>query len=405
MTRESDRAGQVALVLTAGGARGAYQAGVIAELLPMLDGMGMVPTVLVGESVGALNAAVLASVAHLPVGRRVAALLEHWAAVDRPGVLRPLWQQLPLVLMRYGGETLGLRNLRLQGLLGTEPLRDTLDALLDWPGVHRNVADGTVDTVAVAATTVATGRTLVFVERDGPCPDGTEELRYRSVALDTAHVMGSGAIPVLFPPVWIDTPPQDAAWYVDGSTRLHTPLRPALDLGADRVVAVGTSSLHRRVRMDDTHAVDLGDAAVTLLNAMVEDPLREDLRRLEAINAHLVGEGPQYEAVHRYRAARGRPAYRRVPYIAIAPEEPDEIAGVAIDVFNRRYRGLRSLRDPDFEAIYRLLGGPSPMQGEVLSYVLFDQAFFDELIRMGRRDAQRWLEDNGADPFRDGPAA
>lgn len=383
---------RVGLLLTGGGARGAFQAGAVAELLPALAAAGTRPTVLVGTSVGALNAVALAATAHLDAATQGAALVEQWGSVTKARVLQPLWRQLPMVALRYGGETLGLPRLRLRGLMGVAPLRATVHTLVDWDQMHRNVAAGVVDAVAVTAASVATGRTMAFVERGAPPPAATASTTYVASRLDVEHVMGSAAIPMLFPPAWIDDPTDAAGWYVDGSTRLHTPLKPALDLGVDRLVVVGASSLDDgRARRRDERAVDLGDTAVTLLHAMLDDSLRRDVRRLGEVNAHLVGDGPDHVAVRRQRTAQGRPPYRTVPYVAVAPDDPDEIGDVALDVFRRRYRGWRGVRDPDVEAIHRLLGGNSPLQGELLSFVLFDQEFHRELIALGRAAAKRWL--------------
>lgn len=383
---------RTALVLTSGGARGAYQAGAVAELLPVLAAEGHTPTLLVGESVGGLNVTAMAADAHLPLARRAAGLVARWSQVSRGQVLRSLWRQLPLLALRYGGETLGAPGLRLRGLLGTEPMRRSLDSLIDWERLHRNVARGLVDGVAVAATRVSTGRAVVFVETAaGDVGRGDDAIALHETTLTPDHVLASAAIPVLFPPVRLDEGPDHAGWYVDGATRLHTPLRPALDLGADRLVVVGATSTRRRT-VDADGDTDLADAGVALLNAMIEDSLRDDLRRLETVNAHLVGDGPGHAAVRRQRDAVGRPRYRRVPFIAVTPDDPAEIGRVAIEVFAARYRGLRGARDPDFEAMHRLAGGPSPLQGELLSYLLFDRDFHDELIRLGRRDARRWLD-------------
>jgi hypothetical protein len=106
-------------------------------------------------------------------------------------------------------------------------------------------------------------------------------------------------------------------------------------------------------------------------------------------------------AARRYREARGKPPYREIPYMFIAPAKHGAIGRLATDVFKARYGGLRGLlRSPDFPFLNRLLGGDSPTHGELLSYLFFDPEFIDELIRMGQRDARRWLK---ADPGPDQP--
>ncbi|HEX6256360.1 MAG TPA: patatin-like phospholipase family protein [Euzebyales bacterium] len=390
------------LVLAAGGARGAYQAGALAELLPALAQRGATPTLLIGESVGALNSTVLGAHAHERAQVQAEALVDHWLSSARSEVLAPLWRQLPAIALQYAGETLGVPGLALRGLLSVTPLRRMLDDRIGWDRMHRNVADGVLDAIGVTATAVVSGRSVTFVERAGarPLPD-EEDLDYHAATLGTDHVIGSAAIPMLFPPSWIDEPSEAAAWYVDGSTRLHTPLRPALDLGADRLVVIGTTSLRQRERRATDHrAVDLGDTAVTLLHAMVEDSLRRDVRRLARINTWLAATETDPATVALLRGVSGRPPYRDVPFIAIAPGDPYEIGDLARAVFHDRYGGWRALRDPDIEVMHRLLGGDSPLQGEVLSFVLFDEVFHAELVALGRRDARRWLRANDGAGFR-----
>jgi NTE family protein len=105
-------------------------------------------------------------------------------------------------------------------------------------------------------------------------------------------------------------------------------------------------------------------------------------------------------ATERYRAARGKKPYRMIPYIFIAPEKRGAIGRLARDVFKSRYGGWKGLRSVDFPLLNRLLGGESPQHGELLSYLFFDREFIEELIRMGQRDARRWLR---ADPGPDEP--
>ena len=194
----------------------------------------------------------------------------------------------------------------------------------------------------------------------------------------------------------VDDPAEAAGWYVDGATRRRVPLAPALELDADRVVVVGTGGL-RPPDPDfdrDGVAVDLGDGLATLLGAVMDDPLRHDLRRLAEINA-MAGDPEVAPALRRHREARGRSAYRTVPYVAVAPTDGEELARAAMDVFRANHGSLRrTLGDPDMQIMHRLLGSDSPLQGELLSYLLFDPDFFAAASELGRRDGQRWVEDH-----------
>ncbi|QBR93665.1 patatin [Nocardioides euryhalodurans] len=388
----------VALVLDAGGARSAYQVGALEVLLPAVAERGTRPRVLVGTSAGALLTAALGATAHLEPDEQTTRLDNVLSHTTKQNVMRPLWRQVPDVVVRYASETLGLSHFRLRGLFGSQPLAQTLATHIDWDALHRNVTDGVIGSVAVTATSVRTGRVTMFTESGSPVPRSAPEYHGRFVAarLDVPHLMASAAIPVLFPSVHVDEPAEAAGWFVDGATRRRAPLAPALELGADRVVVVGTGGLRPPAAEPDLDrvAVDLGDAGATLLGAVMDDPLRHDLRRLTDLNG-LTGDAELAPILERHRAARGRDAYRTVPYVAVAPEDGEELARTAIQVFRANHGSLmRTLGDPDLQIVHRLLGSDSPLQGELLSYLLFDPDFFAAAAAFGRRDALRWVEQN-----------
>ncbi|HEV2075605.1 MAG TPA: patatin-like phospholipase family protein, partial [Thermoleophilaceae bacterium] len=227
--------GKVGLVLAGGGARGAYEAGVLSELLPELERRGERPQVIVGTSVGAINAAFLGSTAHLGAEQATAEWRERWLELAPERVVRPILRhQAPRTVARYAGEVLGLPGVRLEALLDPEPLGRTLDRWVDWPCLHRNVRARTVDAVAVAATSALRARSAVFVEgrRKRDLRD-SQAIDYVSARLDVDLVMASAAIPTVFPAVWVEKPKAVRGWYFDGGTRLNTPIKPALDLGVD----------------------------------------------------------------------------------------------------------------------------------------------------------------------------
>src|SRR5688572_21399229 len=239
---------RVALVLDAGGARSAYQVGALEVLLPALADEGRRPTLLLGTSAGALLSAALTSTAHLEPDEQTTRLREVLNRATKHNVIQPLWRQIPEVAVRYASETLGLSSFRLRGLFGTRPLARTLERTIDWAQLHANVEDGLVETTAVTATAVRTGRVTLFAEtgpegRDLPEPPADQHRRYFPTRLAVPHLMASAAIPALFPSVRVDEPEEAAGWYVDGATRRRYPMAPALELGADRIVVVGTGSL------------------------------------------------------------------------------------------------------------------------------------------------------------------
>lgn len=401
MTHHDQTGDRVALVLDAGGARSAYQVGALQVLLPAIAAHGPRPTLLVGTSAGGLLTAALAATAHLDPEEQAALLLAVLQGATKKNVMQPLWRQAPAVIARYASETLGASGFRLRGLVGTGPLARTLERSVDWDRLHRNVDEGVVDVAAVSATSVRTGWVTMFAESSPaygalPQPPREHHRRYVASRLAVPHLMASAAIPVLFPSVKVTDPADAAGWYVDGATRRRVPLAPALELGADRVVVVGTGSLRASDPEPghDQEQVDLGDGGATLLGAVMDDPLRHDLRRLASVNA-LAGDADLAPALERHREEIGRPPFRVTPYVAVAPVTADELSGIAMEVFRANHGTLRgSLLDPDLQLVHRLLGSDSPLQGELLSYLLFDPDFFDAAAELGRAEAEAWLARN-----------
>ncbi|MBM6405373.1 patatin-like phospholipase family protein [Phycicoccus sp. CSK15P-2] len=389
---------RVALVLEAGGARSAYQVGALEVLLPRLAEAGAQPRLVVGTSAGALLAAACAATAHLDAEEQTARLLGVLGQATKRGVMRPLWRHSPSVALRYASETLGISRFRLRGLVGTQPLHRTLRTALDWDAVHRNIEDGRLDAVAITATAVRTGRVVLFTEAapgfgDLPRPPREHHRHYAPTRLGVEHLMASSAIPALFPSVRVEEPASAAGWYVDGATRRRVPLAPGLELGGERLVVVGTGSLHPAPADTerDREDVDIGDGGATLLGAVMDDPLRHDLRRLAEVN-DLAADEAVLRALDRRRHEEGRPGHRAVPYVAVAPERGEELAALAMEVFRANHGSwLHTLGDPDLQLVHRLLGSDSPLQGELLSYLMFDPDFFDGAADLGRRDARQWL--------------
>ncbi len=385
---------RVALVLSSGGARGAYEAGVLSVLLPELERRGERPRVLVGTSAGALNAASLAADADQDADVAAARLLERWRGLRHTDVFHSISRrQAPLTALGYVGEVLGLPGLRLPGLLDPAPLRGALDRMLDWSAVHRNVRDGVLDCIAVVASRAANPGSTVFVEGHGDdrVPPG-RTIEYVAATLSNDHLMASAAIPMLFPAVRVEHPAAAAGWYYDGSARLSTPLEPALELAVDRVAVIGTHSIVPRQsevsRGGDTRP-DFADGALQLLTAMLIAPVIEDVRRLGQVNELVRSAG---KAVAAHRKDLHKKPYRQVPYMFIAPSNRDALGDIASEVFRRNYGGYRAVMAPDLVMMSRLLGGESEQHGQLISYLLFEPDFLDEVIALGRADARRWFD-------------
>jgi NTE family protein len=378
----------VAIVLSGGGARGAYEVGVLSELLPVLEARGEPVRIVVGTSVGAFNAAFLAANAHRPIADAMADASRFWIEQRWRDVLRPVTSPRGLLrLLRYAGQLLGLRRPRIRALLDPAPLEGTLAKLVSFEQLGRNVDDGNVEAAAVAVTSALTSRTVVF-HAGGPEPprDDVRAIDYVSTPLRSDHVRASGAIPGAFPAVHVAEPAQARGWYFDGGTRLNTPIKPALALGADRVVVIGLNSIAAGPpELAGPSQPDVFEGASQLMQAVLVDPLTDDIRSLAEEN--LPGGGG-----------------RRIPYIFVAPRKRDEIGTIAARIFNERYSGLRGiLRDRNLALVGRTVaGGDDAMHGELLSFLFFAPEFARELIELGQRHARDWLASN-PEVWRTGP--
>lgn len=389
----------VGLVLSGGGARGAYEAGVVSVLLPELERRGERPRLILGTSVGAINAAYLAASAHLDAETAVEGLLSRWREIRTGLVVRPIISvQASLTGLRYAGEVLGVPGVNLEGLLDPTPLGKMLERWIDWAALHDNIEQGHLDAVGVVATAAATATSVVFVEgREQGALFESHDVDYVPTSLASEHVRASAAIPVLFPAIRVEQPESSKGWYYDGGTRLNTPIKPVLDFGVDRVVISATHSVdpvEHEPWADPKHAPDVADGVVQLLLATLADPLIQDVRMLGKVNL-IVGDKAGEEATRRNRESHGKAPYKPVPYILVTPPERDSVGDAAAEVFHRRYQGLKGFRSPNVALLGRLVGGATEPHGELLSYFFFEHQYAEELIRMGRADARRRIEREG----------
>src|SRR3954447_15068480 len=375
----------VALVLAGGGARGAYEVGALSALLPALEAEGRRPSLVLGASVGALNTAFIAATAHRPSDEVLAEGRRIWSEVTYDQVLSGLGSLRGLGrLGAYLAEAVGL-PVRALSLLDPAPLPATIERLIDFGQLNENAAAGLVH-AGVVTTAAATSRSVVFhTGAPSPPPDEKRGIDYARTQLAPAHVLASAAIPSLFPAVRIERPARVRGWHWDGGTRLNVPLKPALTLGADRVVVIGLNSVARPGPRSGRARPDLLEGAAQILQAVLVDPLVNDVATLATANV-------QVASVE--RAGGEIPGRRSVPYVFVAPARPDAIGRIAADVFREVYappKGL--LRSADLAVLGRLVAGDrAPAHGELLSSLLFAPEFTRRLLELGRRDAERWLE-------------
>jgi NTE family protein len=384
------------IVIAGAGARGAYEAGAIAGLLPALERDGSRPTIHVGTSAGAINVVLVAAYADEPAEVAAAALTAFWRDLRCHDIWRPLLRSVPGTFARYSAEFLGLPRPRLISLLDTAPLAATAQR---WQAVvdraHDNVRAGIVRALAVAATDVYRGRTVVFVDlADGeelPPTDGRRSIDYVRTPLSIAHVLASAAIPVAFPAIALPHP-AGQRWYSDGGVRLNTPLKPAIALGARRLVVVAT---HPQVPVDpdelapDDRQPEVDDQVVNILDTVLVDRMVEDLKTLSTVNRALrQGESTADEPASDPGSRR---RLREVPFLFVGPARRDALGVLAGEVFARlplRERLRPKSCAADLGLLRRLLAsGEGPRADDPLSYLFFHPAFADAAIEAGAHDA------------------
>jgi NTE family protein len=392
--------GPVGVVLAGAGARGAYEAGVLSVLLPALEEQNHRPTIFVGTSAGSINAVLFASLAHLPAELAAQEALATWRRIRRQMVMRPAWQTLPMVAARYLARLAGL-PVELRGLLDTTPLRRSLQSatLVDWPQLHENVLDGTVDVVSVVTTEFGSNRTKVFFESameefKKPLPSDDERaVDFAHINLTPDHILASSAIPVAFPPVRLGTE-QDGSWHMDGGVRLNTPLKPALTFGARGLVVIATDPARYRTssgKQAAGPAPSVQDAIDQIAHGSASDGMIADLWSLVRTNVLLTATGSPHVA--RPNATSGRDnAYRVVPFIFGGPLVPDEIGGTAAEALNVSLNGARALLNLDLSVLRLLLSSGPDTRADLISYLFFEPEFIDAAIKRGQDDAQVILQ-------------
>jgi NTE family protein len=383
----------IGLILSGGGARGAYEIGVLSELLPWLEREhGQRPDLFVGTSVGAINTAYLAANSNRDTEQLVEGGARLWREIGYRDVLAPLLSRGEMKeAIRLLGSFFSAR-VSPYALLDPRPLMATLDRLITFEDIHRNIADPNVRVraCAVVATAAHTNRSVVF--HDGGPSVRSDEWRgidYAPTEVSEDHVRASAAIPVAFPAVEIRQPEDAGGWYFDGGTRLNTPIKPALKLGADRVIVLGLNSVAPAPRSPDRP--DLFDGSTQIVQGLLVDPVMRDVETLATINKVLIDRGQ--------RSGDGQRLV--VPYIFIAPTTPNAIGEIARDLYRKSYAGVRGLwRCPDLSLLGRFVGAStSATRGELFSYLFFDGDFATKLIELGKQDARRWMDaahDDGA---------
>jgi NTE family protein len=373
------------VVLSGGGARGAYEAGVLSYVFGELPAsLGRTPTLdyVCGTSVGAVNGAFLAAVADDPV-TGVAHLGALWSQIRLGDVLdfgvRQASRLYRVLTGSEKGETVGFFDAR--------PLAALVQREVRWRRLVHNLRAGRLQALTLTTTHVATGRPTLWVDAAPGLPMPTRlprNVEVRPGRVRVEHVLASAAIPVLFPPVAIGLD-----LHCDGGLRLNTPIAPAVHLGAERLLVIGMSSAIGA----DTPSLAPGQAPGAafllgkVLNAFLLDHVTTDLEELARLNA-LVDAGERafgadfMTRVNGELVASGQQPRKRLRALAIRPSlDLGRLAGEHM----REDRGR--VRRELGTTLLRLLDLGEGADADLASYLLFDGAYAARLVELGRKDA------------------
>ncbi|WAS97480.1 patatin-like phospholipase family protein [Nannocystis punicea] len=384
-----------ALVLSAGGVRGAYQVGVLDGLVEVLGLRGAkgppIFSIFAGTSVGALNAAYLAANAH-HADHRVAGLVDVWQRLELRDTLRftplslwgwPFWH-LPGRYAKYDSRMSPYVG---RSLFDPRPTERLLGRVIAWDRLHANIDASVVRALTIAALDVCDGRTTLFAELAPgvtlrPCHTHRRTLLK---PIDAQRVLASSALPLVYPARNIE-----GRYYMDGAVRFGTPIGPALRAGADRVMVI--SLLERSpapVPMDAPDYPGFLFMLGKLCSALLLDPVSHDIDNLLRINEmfEAIDEAlgaAEFKAVTERLDAAGDLPYRRVPTLVFRPSE--DIAALTADFIRRDLvrSGIGPIRQLLIRGVSR---SHIARTTELASILLLDGSLATRLIALGRHDA------------------
>jgi NTE family protein len=367
--------GQFALVMSGGGARAAYQVGMLRWLVRRYPDLHV--PILTGVSAGALNAAFLAS--HLENLRTsVEELADLWSHLTAEQVFRVDTRSLARNVLRLGLKLVSggaATAPRAHAAVDTKPLWSLLERALgerdgELPGIEVNLGRGALKAIAITTSSYTTGQSITWVQGCGIPQWERAHRRSINVKLGVRHVMASAALPIFFPAIEVD-----GQWFGDGGIRLSAPLSPAVHLGADRILAISTRYARTRTEADQPAVIGYPPPAQimgALFNAVFLDLFDADALTMERMNRLIETLPPEL-----------RRDYRRVRLVVLRPSQD---LGKLANQYEPRLPGA-------FRFMTRGLGTRETRSNDLLSLLMFQPDYLSRLIELGEADAEARRDD------------
>lgn len=360
---------KIGLVLPGGGARAAYQVGVlkaISELMPDSNPFSIIS----GTSAGAINASFLASRSQ-SLKEAVEVLSGVWCdfktnkvyRTETTVMLKSIFQWL--LTVSSGGVL--VKNPK--SLLDNSPLRQLLEDTINLDGIKNNIDKGNLDAFAITAASYSSKKSVTFFQSE---QDDIDWERFLRVGVKTDilidHLMASIALPLIFPAVKINN-----EYFGDGAMRQATPLSPAIRLGAEKLLIITTDSMSPNNQLANNQIYpSIGEVGGYMLDALFTGGLLSDLERLDRINQIIENSGSNIVQTSTKKM-------NHIEYLVISPSK--DIKKIAKDHFSNVPYSIKLLM--------KGLGLKNRNESELLSFLLFESSFTSSLIELGYEDGMR----------------
>lgn len=354
-----------ALLLTGGGARAAYQVGVLKAIASQLPRNQKSPfKVICGTSAGAINAVSMAC--HASCFRLGVKKTESvWKSFKTNQVYVGSWSGVfGYILKNYFSKFFKSGKYRATSLLNNAPLEELLSNLIDYKRIDRNILNGHLTAMSVSASSYSDGDSISFFQSSGNQEWQRAKRKGIKTALSTRHLMASAAIPLLFPSVKIGN-----AYFGDGAIHQLSPLSPAVHLGATKILIIGVE----QPKQGENQSVEESNsefypnvAKITghLLDTIFTDSLNADIERMKRINKTLD------------HTSADKTELKKVESLLINPSRC--FNKLAAQHYNKMPSAIRFL--------LKFIGISKNSESELISYLMFDKAFTEELIKLGYED-------------------